>query len=180
MSDLERAAQRLAKGDDSAFDEIVEATNAKLVRVAARVLGSVADAEDVVQEAYVKVYSALTDGSFDGRSKVETWLYRVVVNASIDAKRSRMRKREDELSDSPEIGGGWTGQASAETTLALKEIASMLDELPEEQRGAMVLKSFEGMSSAEIAEVLEISEGAVEQRLVRARAALRGKGKDHD
>lgn len=175
MSDLERARQRLAEGDASAFEEIVDATSAKLVRLSARIVGSVADAEDVVQEAYVKAYAALTDGTFDGRSKVETWLYRIVVNGSIDAKRKRKRTQTDELVDE-----SWAGDAaaSAEAVVALREIASWLGELPEEQQSVLVLKAVEGLSSAEIADILQCSEGAVEQRLVRARAALREKKAD--
>ena len=175
MSALDRAAKRLAEGDESAFAEIVEATSAKLVRLSARILGSVSDAEDAVQDAYLKAYASLTDGSFDGRSKVETWLYRIVVNGSIDAKRKRKRKQTDELGDP-----GWDGQASAEATVALRELSSWLGDLPEEQQAVLVLKVVEGMSSAEIAEVLQCSEGAVEQRLVRARATLRDKKRDHE
>lgn len=170
MSDLERAAQRLAKGDASAFEEIVDATSAKLVRLSARIVGSVADAEDVVQDAYMKAYAALTDGTFDGRSRVETWLYRIVVNGSIDAKRKRKRTQTDELVEESWSGGG---AESAEATIALREIASWLGELPEEQQSVLVLKAVEGLSSAEIADILQCSEGAVEQRLVRARATLR-------
>lgn len=170
MTDLDEAAKRVASGDASAFSEIVRETSGKLVRLAARVVGSVTDAEDVVQEAYVKAYSALCDGSFDGRSRVGTWLYRIVVNGAIDAKRKRKRTRTDELGDVAMEGG-----ASPEASVALKELASWLGELPEEQQTVLVLKAVEGMSSAEIAAVLECSEGAVEQRLVRARAALREK-----
>ncbi|CAN5741933.1 RNA polymerase sigma factor SigW [soil metagenome] len=176
MIDLERARERLAKGDTSAFTEIVDATSAKLVRLSARILGSVSDAEDVVQEAYVKAYSSLTDGTFDGRSRVDTWLYRIVVNGSIDAKRKRKRTQTDELVDDP----GWGVAASAESSVALREMASWLGELPEEQQTVLVLKAVEGMSSAEIAEVLQCSEGAVEQRLVRARTTLREKKREDE
>jgi RNA polymerase sigma-70 factor, ECF subfamily len=168
VKSLEEAAERLAGGDTSAFEEIVNATSGKLVRLSARMLGNVADAEDVVQDAYMKAYQAIVGGQFDRRSRVETWLYRIVVNATIDAKRKRRRVAADELSDVAVEGG-----SSAEATVALRELADWLGELPEEQQAALVLKSVEGMSSAEIAQVLECSEGAVEQRLVRARAALR-------
>ena len=170
MSDLEQAAQRLAGGDRSAFQVIVDATSAKLVRLSARMLGNVADAEDVVQEAYVKAYRALTEGGFDGRSRVETWLYRIVVNGTIDAKRKLKRTATDEL-----VEAGWDGSASAESIVALRELASWLGELPEEQQTVLMLRAVEGLSSAEIAQILECSEGAVEQRLVRARTMLREK-----
>jgi RNA polymerase sigma-70 factor, ECF subfamily len=168
VSTLEEAAARLRRGESAAFQALVDATSEKLVRLAARMLGNVADAEDVVQEAYVKAYTALVDGRFDGRSRVETWLYRIVVNGTLDAKRKRERTATREFLDA-----GWDGAASAEAVVALRELAGWLDLLPDEQQTVLVLKAVEGMSSAEIAIVLDISEGAVEQRLVRARTTLR-------
>jgi RNA polymerase sigma-70 factor, ECF subfamily len=173
LSSLEDVIDRVLAGDASAFQALVDATSARLVRLSARMLGNVADAEDVVQEAYLKAYQSLLAGGFDRRAKVETWLYRIVVNTTIDAKR-KLRKNVELTDDVALEGGGWDGAASVETRLALKELASWLGELPPEQQAVMVLKVVEGMSSAEVAEILECSEGAVEQRLVRARAALRG------
>ena len=171
MSDLGDAAIRVSEGDASAFTVIVDATHHKLVRLAARMLGNLADAQDVVQDAYVRAYRSLTAGQFDQRSKVETWLYRIVVNATIDARRKRKRTRTDEL-----VEAGWDGTATADAIVALRELSAWIAELPDEQQAALVLKSVEGLSSAEVAAILECSEGAVEQRLVRARAALRAHG----
>ncbi len=177
MSTLEEAAARLRSGDAAAFQVIVDATSAKLVRLGARMLGNVADAEDVVQEAYVKAYSALVAGDFDGRSRVETWLYRIVVNGALDAKRKIKRTATDELVEETAYEGASTGMdaSSAESVVALRELSEWLSALPEEQQAVLVLKAVEGMSSAEVAQVLEITEGAVEQRLVRARSTLREK-----
>ena len=178
MSTLEEAAARLRRGDVAAFQVIVDATSAKLVRLGARILGNVADAEDVVQEAYVKAYSALINGQFDGRSRVETWLYRIVVNGALDAKRKSKRSATDELLEETAYEGAGAGAAdatSAESVVALRELSEWLSALPEEQQTVLVLKAVEGMSSAEVAQVLEITEGAVEQRLVRARSTLREK-----
>ena len=166
MSSLEDAALRVQRGDVSAFRIVVEATAARLVRLSARIMGSVAEAEDVVQESFVKAYRALREGRFDARARVETWLHRIVVNASLDARRKRARTRTDLAEVDVAIDG------AAEETVALRELASWLDELPDDQRAALLLKA-DGMPSAEIGEVLGCSEGAVEQRLVRARAALR-------
>jgi RNA polymerase sigma-70 factor (ECF subfamily) len=169
VSSLEEAARRVQRGDASAFRMIVEATASRLVRLSARIVGSVTEAEDVVQEAYVKAYRALVEGQFDARSSVSTWLHRIVVNAALDARRKRKRDPEDAIDSqtAPPAAG------SAEQAVALRELADWLAELPEDQRTALLLKTVEGMSSAEIAAVLGCSEGAVEQRLVRARAALR-------
>ncbi len=175
MEKLEEAALRVSGGDHRAFRRIVAATSPRLIRLAARLLGSVEEAEDVVQESYVKAYRSLVNGQFDQRSAVGTWLYRIVSNAAIDALRSRAR-RPIPSDTMPE--GTWNGTAFAEARLALKELDDWLNELPAEQRAAVVLKSVEGLTSAEIATILECSEGAVEQKLVRARASLRKKQAD--
>ena len=169
MDNLDEAAQRVRSGDAAAFGQIVDATSGRLVRLAARMLGNVVDAEDVVQEAYVKAYRALASGEFDRRANVSTWLYRIVVNQAIDAMRGRARrpKPTDTADEST------SDLASAEQKMALAELSDFMSELPPDQRAALVLKAVEGMTSPEIAEVLQCSEGAVEQRLVRARAALR-------
>lgn len=170
MEDVDEAVARVLAGDASAFQAIVESTSPTLVRLSARLMGNLADGEDVMQEAYVKAYRGLLEGRFDGRAQFVTWLRRIVVNSAIDALRARARapRPTGELSDV-----GIDDAASAETSLALREISDWLGALPAEQRAALVLKSIEGHTSAEIAELMGCSEGAVEQRLVRARAALR-------
>jgi RNA polymerase sigma-70 factor, ECF subfamily len=172
LDELDEAVTQVLRGDRAAFQRIVDRTSGKLVRLGARIMGNLADAEDVVQDAYVKAHRSLVSGDFDRRSKVETWLYRIVVNAAIDAKRRRARAPEprDELTDA-----GWDGAASAEARVALRELSDWLDALPPDQQSALILKSVEGLSAAEVAEVLHTSEGAVEQLLVRARSALRKK-----
>jgi RNA polymerase sigma-70 factor (ECF subfamily) len=169
VPDLEDAALRVQRGDASAFRVIVEATAARLVRLSARIMGSVTEAEDVVQEAFIKAYRALVDGQFDARSSVSTWLHRIVVNAALDARRKR--KKAEPVDDTTLS----TTSATAEEHVALRELATWLDELPDDQRAALLLKTIEGMSATEIGAVLGCSEGAVEQKLVRARAALREK-----
>ena len=169
MDNLGEAVERVRAGDAAAFQRIVDATSARLVRLAARMLGNLSDAEDVVQEAYVKAHRALMTGEFDGRANVSTWLYRIVTNQSIDATRSR--KRRPQPTDTADEST--SDLASAEQKLALTELEDWMSELPADQRAALVLKAVEGLTSPEIAEVLQCSEGAVEQRLVRARAALR-------
>ena len=171
MDTLETAVDRVLKGDRAAFQQIVDATSQKLVRLGARIMGNQADAEDVVQEAYVKAYRALTAGEFDRRSSTSTWLYRIVVNGAIDAKRSR--KRRAEVTDDVQTEVGWDGAASAEARVALTELEEWLAVLPKDQRAALVLQSMEGLNNTEIAQVMGVTEGAVEQRLVRARATLR-------
>ncbi len=169
-SDLEEAAHRVAAGETEAFRVIVEHTIDSLLRLATRLMSNPTDAEDVVQEGFVRAYRALLDGKFDGRSSVRTWLYRIVSNLSID--RLRRPRREQPMTDAVLETTAYSG-GSAELRVALRELEELMGELGAEQRVALSLSVLEGLSNAEIASVLECSEGAVEQRLVRARAALR-------
>jgi RNA polymerase sigma-70 factor (ECF subfamily) len=142
------------------------------VRYAARFLGSVADAEDAVQESYVKAYDALVAGRFDGRSSLKTWLYRIVTRTAIDHRRSRAHR--DKLAIAvPD--GAFDGSQAADAHVALRELEELLDGLPDEQSSTLILQAMEGFTNREIGEILGCSEGAVEQRLVRGRAALRAK-----
>ncbi len=172
MSDLTDDVDAVARGDGAAFERIVTATSARMVRLGARILGNLEDGEDVAQEAYVKAHRAIVEGRFDRRSKVETWLHRIVTNTAIDVLRSGSRRQRptDAVPDA-----GWDGGAAAEARVALAELDSQLAGLPPDQRAALVLKAVEGRSAGEIAELLGTSEGAVEQLLVRARSALREK-----
>jgi RNA polymerase sigma-70 factor (ECF subfamily) len=174
---LSEAARRVHGGEVAAFGEIVDATERTLVRLAARLLGSIADAEDVVQDSYVKAYRALVEGRFDGRATVATWVYRIVANASIDALRNRARRPvpSDVLPEETTEGIG-----PAEARLALSELSELMDALPAGERAAVVLKAIEGLTSAEVAAILGCSEGAVEQRLVRARATLRERSRSRE
>ncbi len=141
-----------------------------MYRLAARLVGDLAEAEDALQEAYVDAYRALAEGRWDGRSKVETWLYRIVTNASLDA----LRRRREIARDAPREPR-FDGQVTAEARIALRELDVLLEDLSPPDRAALVLVAVEGLSAKEAALALDCSEGAVEQRLVRARAALRAR-----
>jgi RNA polymerase sigma-70 factor, ECF subfamily len=167
---LEAEAALVARGNSEAFRRIVECTQYRLVRLALRILGDQDEAEDAVQESYVKAHDALVRGRFDGRASVETWLFRIVTRTAIDAARRRERAHRLPATLEPAADG-----STVEAQLALRELSAWLVELPKEQHAALLLKAVEGFSSAEVAEILECSEGAVEQRLVRARATLRGR-----
>jgi RNA polymerase sigma-70 factor (ECF subfamily) len=157
------------------FQDLVATSSSGMLRVSARILGDVGDAEDAVQEAFSRVWRAMESGELAQMAHAKTYLYRAVTNAAIDGLRRRKRRAiwtrlfgEDE----PEPEGH---EAPADVLVALGELRVLLEDLPDEQRAALVLKDVEGWSSAEIAEARGCSEGAVEQRLVRARATLRAR-----
>ena len=166
--DLRLLAARVKAGDRAVFRQIVEHTRAPLFRLAARMLGNMSDAEDVLQDAYVSAFRSLLEGRYDGRSKFETWMYRVVANACIDALRRR-KVRQVELPPEPQFDGA----ASAETRIALSELDALLGTLNAQDRAVVLLVLGEGLTVKEAAEALGSTEGAVEQRLMRSRAALR-------
>jgi RNA polymerase sigma-70 factor, ECF subfamily len=119
----------------------------------------------------VKAYDALAAGRFDGRSALTTWLYRIVTRTAIDLRRSRASR--EKLADV--AAGSAFDPGGADAHVALRELEALLDELPDEQRSTLVLQAMEGFTNREIGEILGCSEGAVEQRLIRARAALKAK-----
>lgn len=171
--DADEAARRVAAGEVEAFASLVERTTPALFRLAARMMGNAVDAEDVLQDSYHRAFDALVGGEFRAESGVASWLYRIVANTALNALRSTKRRRATVDVDSIELEDP---DAAGDARAALAELGRMLDELPALERSAIVLKEIEGRTSREIAELLGCSEGAVEQRLVRARAALRAKG----
>jgi RNA polymerase sigma-70 factor (ECF subfamily) len=176
VADLEAAVRAVAAGDRAAFGAVVAETTPRLLRLVARMIGNVEEAEDVLQDGYIRAFDALIDGRFDGRSGAFTWIYRVVANVALDAMRSRKRRRArftDEGAAPEPRDEGEGGEDRIAARAALRELGDLLDALPADQRTALVLKELEGLSSTEIAEVMGSSVGAVEQRLVRARATLR-------
>lgn len=138
-----------------------------LYRLAARLLGNTADADDVVQETFIKAISELRRGGFRGDSSLGTWLYRIVTHVALD--RLRQVKKQAAVPPVEER----ESSASPDAAVALRELTDAMAELPEDQRAALVLKEVQGLPTREVALVLERSEGATEQLLVRARQTLR-------
>ncbi len=167
------AAGRLTSAQEAEFRQLVDRMADRLVRLAARIVGSTEQAEDVVQDAWGRVLEALREGRFEGRASIDTWLFRVVVRVGLNARRTRARRGR--LSSQPAPSAPSDGTAQPNARVALREVAALLDALPEDQASALVLKELEGLTTAEVARALDCSEGAVEQRLVRARATLREK-----
>lgn len=171
---LDAAARRVEAGDHAAFAAIVRETTPRLYRLAARIMADPGEAEDVLQDAYVRAFDALVEGRFDGRAGIATWIYRIVANTALDALRARRRRRlRTDADGDAEADAPVDDEGRLDARAALRELEGFLADLPADQRTAVVLKELEGLSSSEVAEVMGCSMGAVEQRLVRARATLR-------
>lgn len=154
-------------GDVEAFAELVRRYQAAVYRVALRMLGSAADAEDAAQEAFVQAWRGL--GRFRGDSAVSTWLYRIVTNRCLNALAAR-RPTEPLDFEVPSPGGDPAGIAEQHERFGA--VAGTVAALPGEQRAALVLRDFEGLSYEEIAQVLGVSLAAVKGRVHRARLAV--------
>lgn len=160
---------RIASGDAHAFSEVVETRVDRVLAVARRMLGSDAEAEDVSQEAMLRLWRQAEkwDG---GRALISTWLHRVTVNLCIDRIRA---KREDTTDEIPETPLAADQQISMEEDDLRGFMDQTLQALPERQRQALVLFHYEDLSMADVAEMMEISVDAVESLLARGRRALK-------
>ena len=170
--DLMRQAGR---GDRAAFSRLAARHLARATGVAGRITGNRSDAEEVVQEAFLRVWLKAPDwqaqADRSGGASFTTWFYRVLVNLSIDRKRRPVTapiEAADEVADP--APGGFEAVAQAEIR---GKVTAAIETLPERQRAALVLCHFEGLSNIDAAAILEITIGALESLLVRARRTLK-------
>jgi RNA polymerase sigma-70 factor (ECF subfamily) len=157
-------------GDEGAFRELVERHVDRAYALALRILRNGADAEDVVQDTLLKIWSHR--GSWQsGRAKFSTWLYRVVTNRCLDMCR---RPKTEGMDEAPEMVDA---QPDALTTLQRHEASDLLaremERLPDQQRVALILSYYDDLSNAQIAEVMDTTVQAVESLLKRGRQHLR-------
>jgi RNA polymerase sigma-70 factor (ECF subfamily) len=180
-----RLLARLRAGDEAAFEELVRVAGERMLAVARRMLGGREDeAQDAVQEAFLCAFRSLS--SFDGRSRLTTWLHRITVNACLMRLRTQRRRPERPIDDFlPQfLPDGHQRNPSApwkppETSgIEGEELRSLVRakvaELPEAYREVLMLRDIEDLSTEETAEALSLTPSAVKTRLHRARQALRG------
>lgn len=154
-SDDLRLAAGCAAGDTRIFEEIYRRFGDRMKSLAWSHLGNVSDAEDAVQETFLKIHRAA--GTFTGEAAFSTWAYRILVNTCFDVLRRRKRRiEESNLDDVVE-----TAERTAPNVDDMKRIAlrRMLDALPEQRRAVFTLFEIDGLSHAEIGQILGISEG---------------------
>ena len=168
---------RLATGDETAFRLLVERHIDRAYAIALRIVGSAADAEDVVQDTMLKVWTHRGRWQH-GRAKFSTWLYRVVSNRCIDIRR---KPRTENVDVVPEVADGKPDAASVIERAEMTDILeAAMQRLPEQQRVAVILSYHENMSNGEIAEVMDTTIAAVESLLKRGRQQLREMLRRHE
>jgi len=167
-------------GDTRAFDELVRRYRDKVYRLSFKILRHEEDAAEALQDAFLSAYRGLKN--FKAESTFSTWLYRIATNASLMKYRKRrdghvsLEQSQSQNEDAETLQlPDWSTQPISELLNA--ETREVMEEgiqrLPEELRTVFVLRDIEGMSNAEVAEILELSVAAVKSRLHRARIALR-------
>jgi RNA polymerase sigma-70 factor (ECF subfamily) len=173
--------QRIRTGDPEGFPEMVRRYSGELYSLACSLVGNAADAEDVLQLAFVGALRGIE--RFQGRSSLRTWLYSIVANQASKVRRSKKVRRALSL-DQPvggEHGDGRVGipdgvphtRSPAPAVDGRLDVAVMLETLSPEHRDVIVLRELQQLSYDEIAETLGIPRGTVESRLFRARRALK-------
>ncbi len=172
MSD-EKLVGLVAVGHRPAFGELVRRHAARFYAVAARSLANRADAEDVVQEAFLKLWEQPTLWKADRQAKFTTWFYRVVVNGCTDRNRKKtpdLLEPEYEVEDAAETAEAALIREEGDSLLG-REIAA----LPERQKLALDLCFYEGLSHKDAAEAMGVNLAALRSLLMRAKETLRGK-----
>jgi RNA polymerase sigma-70 factor (ECF subfamily) len=181
LSDIE-LARRIAQRDSIAARLVIRRNNQRLYRAAWGVLKDRSEAEEAVQDGYLKAFAAI--GSFAGKSSLSTWLTRIVLNEALGRQRSALRRsrqlKEQSIAIIDEyrekLMAGSERVLSPEADVARSQIAKLLrgavGDLPEAFRVVLVLRDVEGLSVEETAEVLQISPQTVKTRLFRARKQL--------
>jgi RNA polymerase sigma-70 factor (ECF subfamily) len=175
--------QRVQRGDKKAFDLLVSKYQRKLLRLVSRLVHDQAEAEDIVQEAFIRAYRALPQ--FRGDAAFYTWLYRIGVNTAKNYLAAQKNRPHASFESENEDGEHWRAEEqiadnnTPESALASKQIAATvnaaMDSLTEELRTAITLREVESLSYDEIATMVGCPIGTVRSRIFRAREAIAAK-----
>ena len=174
----EELIRRFQSGDEAAFDQLLLRYQAMVLRVAYKTLQQEDDAKDAAQEIFLKIYHSLA--GFKPEARFSTWVYRITVNQCYNVLRSRRRRRwlaplqrgvqETECQQTADPHSDPLEEVERQELI--QQVRRALARLPANQRLAMVLHRYEGLSYQEIAEATESSVAAVESRLHRARKKM--------
>ncbi len=161
----------IAQGDRRCFQRLMERHVRAMLALATRVLRNADDADEIVQEAFLKVWTLAPKWRSDSEAKFSTWLYRVVLNASLDRLRRVRFVAEDEAEEQADPAPGGLERVMARQRERLVTVA--MAEMPSRQRQALSLYYFSDLTAPEAARVLGLSLGAMEALLVRGKRSLR-------
>ena len=160
-------------GDLRAFERLYQMHGARMKSMARNLLGTTSDAEDAVQETFLKIQRSIT--TFRGQSSFATWSFRILINTCYDARRSRMRKKEvsQDEPENPEAAPRPEARAPGAHPSLRLALERAVAQLTRQQREVFLMYEVEGMRHSEIAAVMEISETASKNTLFQAKKNLR-------
>ena len=164
---------RIAAGDPVSLRQLMARHASRMLKLGERVTGNAADADEIVQETFVKVWRMAPDWRTNGPAKLSTWLHRVVLNAAIDRTRRRQHLPLDEITMADEMAT--TSDAFEEMRRQQRQalVAEAMQDLPIRQRRALSLYYFAETRAAEAAGIMDVSLSAMEALLVRGKIALK-------
>ncbi|HEY1756250.1 MAG TPA: RNA polymerase sigma factor [Bryobacteraceae bacterium] len=158
-------------GDAGVFRELVERHSGRVFQLAYRITGNEQDAEDAVQESFLRAYRQI--GRFDGKASFGTWLYRIAANCALDVIRARADRAAGAAQASETASSDPTPERAAFSGEIRERMEDAMGELSPVERAAFVLRHFEGMGIAEIGEALGCQPGAAKHSVFRAVQKLR-------
>ena len=170
-SDDRALASACQSGDLRAFERLYQLHGARMKSVARNIVGTTSDAEDAVQDTFLKIQRGIA--SFRGQSSFATWTFRILINTCYDARRSRMRKKEVAQDEPDEEKTHAEPRAAASHPSLRIALERALAHLTRQQRDVFLLYEVEGFRHSEIATILEISETASKNTLFQAKKNLR-------
>lgn len=165
----EHVVYRMQRGDETAFRKVLDHQLPQLMAYTTRLTGSVSDAEDIVQETFMRLWAKRE--SYDPqKAKLSTWLHRIAHNQFIDRYRKRVHEGRDVSDHLPHSEGPDNNLESADRNHA---VGLALMQLDERQRSALVLTHYQGLAHKDVAAILEISVDALESMLRRSRRKMK-------
>src|SRR5262245_3792204 len=162
--------RRVQQGDIDAFDVLVRRYLERAYRVAYRVVQHRQDAEDLVQDSFLRALERIDQCAID--RPFGPWFFRIVMTQGINARRQRKRRETSALADNV-VAGGISPDIEVERATEHARLHAAIDRLPKQQRLIVELSELEGFSSHEIADMMDMAAGTVRWHLHQARAALR-------
>lgn len=162
-------------GDARAFDALVKRYRKRIYALALHITGSAHEADDITQDVFLKAFRAL--GEFEGRSQFFTWVYRMTVNRSLNARRDRARRGEDTIDDARlelavAVDARNDPARAAELRQTYTRLLRALDALPIDMRTTVILVSLQGLSHGEAGVVQKVSDGTIAWRMHEARRRM--------
>jgi len=159
-------ARKIAAGNKTLFKELYDRNIHNLYNLALRLAGNSIEADDIVQEAFIRAYQKIS--LFAGRSSLSSWLYRICINTGLE----HLRRKKGTFEDLNDTNGGVT-EPDQKKLILKRKLEKAIQKLPKGCRAVFILHEIEGFNHKEIAEQLKLAEGTSKSQLFKARTMLR-------